>query len=92
MARGAMDHIVWMTMTREGPKIVNPHMSGVMDKTGPQFEHQLRAGALYRPWCRRLRHADSTGTPEQRPMPCREDVAWRRDPDDDTGQQSESVA
>ena len=46
---GAMDHIVWITMTREGPKIANLLMNGVMDKAGPPTGNVLHTGALYRP-------------------------------------------
>jgi hypothetical protein len=31
---GAMDHIVWVTMTDQGPKIANLLMNGIMDKKG----------------------------------------------------------
>jgi 3',5'-cyclic AMP phosphodiesterase CpdA len=46
---GAMDHIVWVTMTDQGPKIVNLLMNGIMDKKGPPKDDDLAAIGLYRP-------------------------------------------
>jgi hypothetical protein len=31
---GAFDHIMWVTMTRDGPSIANLRLDGVLDKTG----------------------------------------------------------
>ena len=46
---GAMDHIVWVTMTKEGPKIANLLMNGIMDKKGPPMDDDLAEIGLYRP-------------------------------------------
>lgn len=46
---GAMDHIVWVTMTNGGPKIVNLLMNGIMDKKGPPEDDDLQEIGLYRP-------------------------------------------
>jgi 3',5'-cyclic AMP phosphodiesterase CpdA len=46
---GAMDHVVWVTMTDQGPKIVNLLMNGVMDKKGPPKDDDLAEIGLYRP-------------------------------------------
>ena len=32
---GAIDHVVWVTMTKNGPKIANLLLSGIVDKHGP---------------------------------------------------------
>ena len=32
---GAIDHVVWVTMTKDGPKIANVLLNGVLDKHGP---------------------------------------------------------
>jgi hypothetical protein len=32
---GAIDHVVWVTMTDQGPKIVNLLLNGMLDKRGP---------------------------------------------------------
>ena len=45
---GAMDHIVWVTMTNEGPKIANQLMNGIMDKKGPPEDDDLAAIGLYK--------------------------------------------
>jgi hypothetical protein len=44
---GAMDHLVWVTMTKEGPKIVNLLMNGIMDKKGPPKDDDLTDIGLY---------------------------------------------
>ena len=31
---GAMDHFLWVTMTKDGPSIANLRLDGVLDKTG----------------------------------------------------------
>ena len=46
---GAMDHVVWITMTKKGPKIVNLLMNGIMDKEGPPKDDDLMDIGLYRP-------------------------------------------
>ena len=46
---GAMDHVVWVTMTNEGPKIVNLLMNGIMDKKGPPKDDDLMEIGLYQP-------------------------------------------
>ncbi|UCC52247.1 MAG: metallophosphoesterase [Anaerolineaceae bacterium] len=46
---GAMDHVVWITMTKDGPKIANLLMNGIMDKKGPPEDDELKAIGLYRP-------------------------------------------
>ena len=33
-SQGAMDHMIWVTMTRDGPSIANLKLDGVLDKTG----------------------------------------------------------
>jgi hypothetical protein len=32
---GAIDHMVWVTMTKDGPKIANLLLNGILDKKGP---------------------------------------------------------
>ena len=46
---GAMDHVVWVTITKDGPKIANLLMNGIMDKKGPPKDDALEAIGLYRP-------------------------------------------
>jgi 3',5'-cyclic AMP phosphodiesterase CpdA len=46
---GAMDHVVWVTMTDEGPKVVNLLLNGIMDKKGPPEGDAMEAIGLYRP-------------------------------------------
>jgi hypothetical protein len=46
---GAMDHVVWVTVTDDGPKIVNLLLNGIMDKKGPPKDDDLAAIGLYRP-------------------------------------------
>jgi hypothetical protein len=46
---GAMDHVVWVTMTDQGPKIVNLLLTGLMDKQGPPEDDDLAEIGLYRP-------------------------------------------
>ena len=46
---GAMDHVVWVTMTKAGPKIINLLLNGIMDKHGPPEEDDLAEIGLYRP-------------------------------------------
>jgi len=44
---GAMDHIVWVTMAADGPKIVNLLMNGIMDKQGPPEGDAMEGIGLY---------------------------------------------
>jgi 3',5'-cyclic AMP phosphodiesterase CpdA len=46
---GAMDHVVWVTMTDQGPKIVNLLLNGMMEKQGPPKDDDLAGMGLYRP-------------------------------------------
>ena len=46
---GAMDHLVWVTMTKDGPKIINLLLNGMMDKKGPPKDDDLAEIGLYRP-------------------------------------------
>jgi 3',5'-cyclic AMP phosphodiesterase CpdA len=46
---GAMDHVVWITMTDQGPKIVNLLLNGMFDKEGPPEDDDLKEIGLYRP-------------------------------------------
>jgi hypothetical protein len=46
---GAIDHVVWVTMTDDGPKIVNLLMNGILDKKGPPKDDALEEIGLYRP-------------------------------------------
>ncbi len=46
---GAMDHVVWITMTKNGPKIVNLLMNGIMDKKGPPEDDPMEDIGLYHP-------------------------------------------
>ena len=41
--------MVWITMTKDGPKIVNLLMNGIMDKMGPPEDDDLAAIGLYKP-------------------------------------------
>lgn len=45
---GSMDHVIWVTMAHEGPKIVNLLMNGIMDKHGPPKDDSLEEIGLYR--------------------------------------------
>jgi hypothetical protein len=44
-----MDHVVWVTMTAEGPKIINLLLNGMMDKHGPPDDDPLEHIGLYHP-------------------------------------------
>lgn len=46
---GAIDHVVWVTMTREGPKIANLLVNGILDKKGPPKDDPLEHIGMYRP-------------------------------------------
>jgi hypothetical protein len=45
----AMHHVVWITMTKECPKIINLLMNGMMDKQGPPKDDDMAAIGLYWP-------------------------------------------
>ena len=45
---GAIDHVVWVTMTDDGPKIANLMLNGILDKHGPvDGDHTIEFG-MYR--------------------------------------------
>jgi hypothetical protein len=44
---GAMDHLTWVTMTHDGPKIVNLLMNGIIDKEDISDDRPLVNTALY---------------------------------------------
>lgn len=46
---GAIDHVVWITMTDQRPKIVNLLMNGIMDKKGPPEDDAMEEIGLYKP-------------------------------------------
>jgi 3',5'-cyclic AMP phosphodiesterase CpdA len=46
---GAMDHVVWVTMTDQGPKIANLLLNGILDKKGPPGGDAMEEIGLYRP-------------------------------------------
>ena len=46
---GAIDHVVWVTMTKEGPKIANLLLNGIIDKKGPPEDDALEHIGMYRP-------------------------------------------
>jgi hypothetical protein len=46
---GAMDHVVWVTMTDKGPKIINLLLNGMMDKKGPAKDDDMADIGLYHP-------------------------------------------
>lgn len=46
---GAIDHLVWVTVTDRGPKIANLLMNGILDKRGPVRGDALENLGLYRP-------------------------------------------
>ena len=43
-----MGLLVWVTMTNEGPKIVNLLMNGILDKKGPPKDDDMMDICLYR--------------------------------------------
>jgi 3',5'-cyclic AMP phosphodiesterase CpdA len=46
---GAIDHVVWVTMTKTGPKIANLLLNGVLGKHGPvEGDHTIEFG-MHRP-------------------------------------------
>ena len=47
---GAIDHIVWITMTDDGPKISNLLLNGMLDKYGPvEGDHTVEFGMYHPP-------------------------------------------
>ncbi|MCW4029266.1 MAG: metallophosphoesterase [Candidatus Bathyarchaeota archaeon] len=46
---GAIDHIVWVTMTENGPKIANILLNGILDKKGPMKGDLMENRGLYKP-------------------------------------------
>ena len=46
---GAMDHVVWISVTDQGPKIVNLLMNGILDKKGPAKGDSMENIGLYWP-------------------------------------------
>ncbi len=46
---GAIDHVVWVTMTKNGPKIANLLLNGILDKTGPAEGDDTAAHGMYAP-------------------------------------------
>ena len=46
---GAIDHVVWVTVTDQDPKIVNLLLNGILDKKGPVDGDVMEEIGLYRP-------------------------------------------
>ena len=46
---GAIDHIMWVTMTKKGPKIANVLLNGVLDKYGPTADDLTVEHGMYEP-------------------------------------------
>ncbi len=46
---GAIDHLVWVTMTKEGPKIANLLLNGILDKNGPVEGDAMEDFGMYQP-------------------------------------------
>ena len=46
---GAIDHIVWVTMTHHGPKIANLLLNGILDKHGPTEGDPTTELGMYHP-------------------------------------------
>lgn len=46
---GAIDHVVWVTMTKAGPKIANLLLNGILDKYGPVEGDPTVEFGMYRP-------------------------------------------
>ena len=46
---GAIDHVVWVTMTNAGPKIANLLLNGILDKHGPTEGDPTTELGMYRP-------------------------------------------
>ena len=46
---GAIDHLVWVTMTKEGPKIANLLLNGILDKKGPVKGDAMENMGMYQP-------------------------------------------
>ena len=45
---GAIDHVVWVTMTKDGPKIANLLLNGILDKKGPVEGDVTEQHGMYR--------------------------------------------
>jgi len=46
---GAIDHVVWVTMTKNGPKIANLLLNGIIDKHGPVAGDLTVEHGMYEP-------------------------------------------
>ena len=46
---GAIDHVIWVTMTHDGPKIANLLLNGILDKYGPAEEDGTLEYGMYAP-------------------------------------------
>ena len=47
---GAIDHVVWVTMTKDGPKIANLLLNGILDQHGPvEGDHTVEFGMYHPP-------------------------------------------
>jgi 3',5'-cyclic AMP phosphodiesterase CpdA len=46
---GAIDHVVWVTVTDQAPKIANLLLNGILDKKGPAEGDAMEDMGLYRP-------------------------------------------
>ena len=46
---GAIDHVVWVTMTKDGPKIANLLLNGILDKTGPVAGDLTEKAGMFQP-------------------------------------------
>jgi hypothetical protein len=46
---GAIDHLVWITMTDQGPKIANLLLNGILDKYGPAEGDMMAELGMYQP-------------------------------------------
>ena len=46
---GAIDHVVWVTMTKNGPKIANLLLNGILDKAGPGEGDLTVEHGMYQP-------------------------------------------
>jgi hypothetical protein len=45
----AIDHVTWVTMTKNGPKIANLLLNGIIDKHGPQKGGPTESFGMYEP-------------------------------------------
>ena len=46
---GAIDHVIWVTMTKTGPKIANLLLNGILDKHGPVPGDHTTEFGMYQP-------------------------------------------